>query len=601
MSLRSTLPSASVVSDFVAGIVVTTAPATGAVDLSVTLTYKLPVGPWPPPQAAIATIEQTQIDEDIDEIDMLRRIPARALMMAAMVLPLVARVQAADEAPIWWFVDATATAGLTSSHGYAALPITDAQKVAGGVAAGDFDGDGLTDLYVVGGTAGANRLFRNRGDGTFADVAGAAGVALAGVSGSGPLFFDYDGDGRLDLFVGAVEGDAPVLFHNQGDGTFADVTAASGLGFPFDTVSATAGDYDGDGWLDLFLSHWGAAAGGCHLWHNDAGAGFSCADADAGLDGLVRGLRDWTFTANFADIDGDGRVDLLVTEDYGQSTVWINQGGGRFANATGAVITDENGMGSAVGDYDGDGDLDWFVSSIRDADGTTEGNWGTTGNRLYRNRGDGTFEDATDEAGVRDGDWGWAASFADFNNDGLPDLVHVNGWPQGSPQFRGTRARLFIAGPGGHFVDRAEALGLDERIGGRGVVCFDYDGDGDLDLFVFNNSGPHHLWRNDGGRAGGHFLDVTVAGAPPNAHAVGARVTVTAGGRSQLQEVRDGSNYVSQNPFTLHFGLGAATRADRVDVAWPDGRHSSRGGVAADQAVIVGPGAGLVVSGGGCS
>jgi hypothetical protein len=344
-------------------------------------------------------------------------------------------------------------------------------------------------------------LFRGRGDGTFEEVGERAGVALEGVSGSGPLFFDYDGDGALDLFVGAVHGDAPRLFRNLGDGTFADVTATSGLAFPSETVSATAGDYDGDGWLDLFVSHWGAPAGGCHLWHNDGGEGFSCADDAAGLGGLVRELTDRTFTANFVDLDGDGRSDLVVTADYGQSTVWLNQGGGTFTNATNVVISDENGMGSAVGDYDGDGDLDWFVSSIRDADGVTEGNWGTSGNRLYRNRGDGTFEDATDQAGVRDGAWGWGASFADFNDDGLLDLVHVNGWPQGSPQFRGTNARLFIAGSAGVFVDQAAALGLDEQIGGRGVVCFDYDGDGDLDIFVANNNGPHHLWRNEGGRA----------------------------------------------------------------------------------------------------
>ncbi|MFL5308540.1 MAG: CRTAC1 family protein [Polyangia bacterium] len=497
-------------------------------------------------------------------------------------------------------MDGTDAAGVRSAHSYDVVPITEPQKAAGGVAAGDFDNDGYTDLYVLAGTAGHNFLFRNQGDGTFADVADSAGVGVAGASGSGPLFFDYDGDGWLDLFVGAVHGDPPVLFHNRGDGTFEDVTASSGLSFPSETLSATAGDYDGDGWLDLFVSHWGSVAGACHLWHNDAAQGFSCADTGAGLAGLVRDLTDRTFAANFVDLDRDGRPDLVVTEDYGQSTVWLNEGGGRFRNATSAVISDQNGMGSAIGDYDGDGDFDWFVSAIRDGDGVTEGNWGTTGNRLYRNRGDGTFEDATDAAGVRDGDWGWGASFADFDNDGLLDLVHVNGWPQGSPQFRGTRARLFIAGPGGRFEDQAAARGFDERVGGRGVVCFDFDGDGDLDVFVANNSGPHHLWRNEGGRAGGHYLDVRVLGTSPNTFAVGAKVFVTAGGHEQARDVHAGSNYVSQNPRELHFGLGASAHADRVRVEWPDGHQLTLGRVDGDRTLVVSPDHREWIGGSGC-
>jgi len=226
--------------------------------------------------------------------------------MALMVLTLAVQRQATADSAVWWFVDATDAAGLHSAHGYDARSATEPQEASGGVAAGDFDNDGLIDLYVLAGPFGSNFLFRNQGDGTFADVADAAGVGLAGVSSSGPLFFDYDGDGWLDLFVGAVNGDPPKLFHNQGDGTFQDVTDGSGLSFPSETLSATAGDYDGDGWLDLFLSHWGSPAGGCHLWHNDAGAGFSCADATAGLGDLVRDLTDRTFTANFVDLDADG-------------------------------------------------------------------------------------------------------------------------------------------------------------------------------------------------------------------------------------------------------------------------------------------------------
>jgi hypothetical protein len=494
----------------------------------------------------------------------------------------------------WHFTDATAAAGLTSAHAYPPGPTTLGQRAAGGVAAGDIDGDGDVDLYVVGGSAGRNRLFRNRGDGTFAEVGQAAGVALDGVSGSGPLFFDYDGDGQLDLFVGAVDGGRLALFRNQGDGTFADVTASSGLALPdaaLNTVSATAFDYDGDGWVDLFLAHWQSPAPTCHLWRNLAGDGFRCADHDAGLDALAPDGIDLTFTGNFTDIDGDGAPDLLITADFGHSSVWHNRGDATFARVTMPAISDENGMGSAVGDYDGDGDLDWFVSSVFDDDGVVEGDWGTTGNRLYRNRGGGDFEDRTSAAGVRDADWGWAASFADYDHDGRLDLVVVNGWPQGSAQFRDSPSRLFIASASadgaGTFVERAAALGFDDRGDGRGVVSLDYDGDGDLDIFVANNNGPYRLFRNDGGRAAGHFLTVSLRGPAPNQFAIGALIRVTTGSRQQLRQVRAGSNYASQDPFDAHFGLGAAKRVDRLEVTWPGGAKTILEDVAIDETITV--------------
>ena len=260
------------------------------------------------------------------------------------------------------------------------------------------------------------------------------------MSSSGPLFFDYDGDGLLDLLVGGVDGGRGALFRNLG-GRFEDTTATSGLELAGQTVSATAGDYDGDGWPDVFLAHWGVDAGSCHLFRNLGGT-FACADAEAGISAAVRRTVDHTFSANFVDLDGDGAEDLLVAADFGESSVWRNRGEGRFEPADTGAITDENGMGTAIGDYDGDGALAWFVSGIRDTDGTTEGSWGTSGNRLYRNDGAGAFTDSTDAAGVRDGAWGWAASFADFDNDGWLDLIQANGWPQGSAQFRDTNARL---------------------------------------------------------------------------------------------------------------------------------------------------------------
>jgi enediyne biosynthesis protein E4 len=482
------------------------------------------------------------------------------------------------------FTEVSEESGIRFIHAPGAEPGTLTQRVAGGVAAGDYDRDGDVDLYLVGGSAGVNALFRNDG-GSFEDTAASAGVALAGFNSSGPLFFDFDGDAWLDLFVGATDGDFPVLFRNRGDGTFVDVTAELGLLDLADSVSATAGDFDGDGFLDLFLSHWGAPGRACHLWKNHGGKRFVCADEEGGIDPIVVDGIDTSFTAIFSDLDGDRDPDLLVTADFGTSRVLLNQGG-RFERADVPAISDENGMGAAVGDYDGDGVFDWFVSSVWDADGVTEGDWGTTGNRLYRGLGGGAFEDRTDDAGVRAGDWGWAACFADLDRDAVLDLVHVNGWPQGSSQFRDTPARLFVGGPSGRFAERAEELGFVERTGGRGVVCFDHDDDGDIDLFVTNHRGPAHLFRNEG-PTGTRYLKVRLEGAYPNREGIGAIVRIRAGGREQLREIRAGSNYVSQDPAIAHFGLDIAARVDAVDVLWPSQAETHLEDVPADRTVVV--------------
>lgn len=337
------------------------------------------------------------------------RLPHCLALVAALVAP--AAVHAA-----WHFTDVTAEAGLTYEHGFSQFPeFSEPSEHSGGVAAGDYDGDGWVDLYVVRGDIGPNLLFRNRGDGSFAEVGAAAGVALTGVRSAGPLFADLDGDGHLDLAVGGVDGTAPSLFHNNGDGTFTDVTATSGIALPEgrDTYSITAGDYDRDGDLDLYLCHWLSTffnfpdASSYQLWRNDGAGHFTDVTLAAGIVPLGPSDNFNGFAANFADIDGDRWPDLLVTGDFFTGRVYRNNRAGGFDLFSDfSVLTDGNGMGAAVGDYDGDGDLDWFVSSIWDPNGVAEGNWDVTGNRLYRNRGDGSFEDATEAAGVREGYWG---------------------------------------------------------------------------------------------------------------------------------------------------------------------------------------------------
>jgi cytochrome c peroxidase len=392
--------------------------------------------------------------------------------------------------------------------------------MSGGVAAGDYDGDGWTDLYVVRAAAGSNLLFRNLGDGTFAEVGQAAGVDYSG-NYNAPVFADYDGDGDLDLFVAGISGTRPILANNDGTGRFEDITEAAGLLIDRNTFSSSFGDYDRDGDLDLFTAHWDLQVqtpASQHLWRNNGDGTFTDVSIAAGLDSLVEwpgGIPQirwdiFVFGADWADINGDDWPDLLVAGDFNTSRVYINNQDGTFEDRTDkAVFTDENAMGTAITDYDKDGDLDWFVTSISHGDDVpynpTRYRFGYTGNRLYRNDGDGNFTDATEEAGVRDGLWGWGACATDFNNDGHIDIFHVNGmgdrasdwWQEEFYWFLEDRSRLFISNGDGTFTERAAEFGVDDPGQGRGVACFDYDRDGDVDIFVANNGQPPRLYRNN--------------------------------------------------------------------------------------------------------
>lgn len=510
----------------------------------------------------------------------------------------------------WQFTEVQDEAHLTYEHRY--RDPAPAEWSAGGVAAGDFDRDGWVDLYVVRGDAGPNLLFRNRGDGTFEEVGERAGVALAGARSVGPVFVDVDGDGWLDLFVPALlcprktgycddlrapRMGAVKLFRNRGDGTFEDVTDRSGLSFTRDSFSAAWGDYDLDGDLDLFVAHWGEfrpPGSSEHLWRNNGDWTFTDVSVPLGVSAayeFVTGeIGDLSFTPNFADIDSDGWPDLLVAGDFRQSKVFRNLAGRQFIDVTKPVISDENGMGAAVGDYDNDGDLDWFVSSIWDPDqDNRENNWYVSGNRLYRNRGDGEFEDATDAAGVRIGYWGWAATFADLDNDGWLDLYHVNGWRTDDPEayeFHHDPAVLFRNRGDGSFEEIARRVGVADRGQGRGVVAFDYDRDGDIDLFVANIEGKPVLYRNELPADQG-FVSVRLVGRPPNTEGIGARVWVEAGGVVQMRELRVGSNFVSQDPAEAHFGLGRATGVERLRVRWPGGGEQEWRGLPGNAWVVV--------------
>lgn len=499
----------------------------------------------------------------------------------------------------WQFVEVGKAAGLNHIHGFKQIAdgiARDRQLMAAGVAAGDFDNDGWVDLYVTRGSIGANLLYRNLGDGSFVDVAATAGVGITGEENSGATFADYDGDGWLDLLVAGINNsEQPRLFRNNRNGSFTDSTVAAGIPAVSQSMGSSFADYDRDGDLDFWLTHWAADTQQKYLFRNNGNGTFTDSSRNAGIADDV--MND--FTANFADINNDGWPDVLVAADFKTSQVYLNQRNGALLRATPATISDENGMGAAVGDYDNDGDLDWFVSSIHDTR-PTELNlspsllgitWGQSGNRLYRNRGDGSFDDVTTLTGTRSGGWGWGACFADFNNDGYPDLFHVNGYdssalPATTPfPFRTDASRLFINDQSGGFTEQAVGLGITDNQQGRGIVCFDYDRDGDIDLFVANNGQAPLLYENRGLKA--HWLQVRVAGEAGNSEAIGARVYVTANGNTQMRELSAGSNFMSQNPVIANFGLGNTTRVDSVRVVWPSGTERLLTDIAADQLLLI--------------
>lgn len=483
------------------------------------------------------------------------------------------------------FADISVEAGLNFSH---SMPSGDGiLGMSGGVASGDFNGDGWVDLYVIGGEGQHNLLLINQQDGSFKDDASFANVDVLN-RGSGPSFADIDGDGLLDLFVGSVGGSKPRLFINTGNEKFTDITEQSGLKLPMNNFSATWGDYDKDNDLDLFVTHYddGTFEHYPYFWRNNGDLTFTDVSLAAGIDKLS--IRDRTFTPSFADINNDSWQDLLLVTDNNLTKVFINNQDGTFKDFTNTdVITDNAGMGSAIGDYDNDGDLDWFVSAISFKDGVKHFGWLTPGNRFYQNQGDGTFIDKTDETGVRHGYWAWASCFSDFDNDGHLDIFHVNGMEGDDidPMFKDDPSRLFIANGDGTFTESALAVGIDDKAMGRGLVCFDYDKDGDQDLYIANYNQPPKLFCNQG--TNNNFINIRLVEKTTNTQAIGARIYVKTPASQQMRELRTGNNFVSQNPVEAHFGLNKATNIEYIRVIWPDGKETQINDVDSNQFLVI--------------
>ncbi|MDG2306658.1 MAG: CRTAC1 family protein [Candidatus Binatia bacterium] len=509
------------------------------------------------------------------------RFPRILTLLTAVVVLVAVRPAAAA----WTFTEVAASSGFVYQHGFTGIPIDIAQAqtwtISGGAAAADYDRDGDIDVYAVRGDVGANLLFQNDGNGNFTEVGAAAGVSGAPVAGSGPVFADIDGDGWPDLLVGGVDGSASVIYRNNGNGTFQNVTGTAGF-TPFGAVfSMSLGDFDHDGDLDIAAVHWLFDLR-VTLWQNDGAGVFTDITASSGLQvGQIYG-----FSPTFSDIDGDGWVDLLVGADFGTSRVFRNLTNGTFTETTTAMIDDENGMGAAAFDYDNDGDVDWLVTSIWDPNQTSEGNWGISGNRLYRNLGNGVFEDRTTAAGVREGYWGWGACAQDLDQDGHMDVFHTNGFGEGAAgEFVADPSRLFHAQGNGTFSETSAALGIVDTGQGRGVLCFDHDGDGDLDVFVANNGGAPTLYRNDDPT--GNYLRVRLTSASGNTEGIGAVVRATIGAVTQMREIHAGTNFASASPAIAHFGTGAATTVDAIQVEWPDGQITTQMSVAVGQEIVI--------------
>ena len=388
----------------------------------------------------------------------------------------------------------------------------------GGVA-GDFDGDGAQDLFYATGGGAPDRLFINRRDGTFIDRAVPAGLARVHRA-HGAAAADFDGDGALDLFIPSAGPEEPglpppghlLLYRGNGDGTFTccapyrdpDGRLDRGAG----GMAAAFGDYDLDGDLDLFVGNWASGIRGNVLFRNDGDGGFTEVGARAGVaDDLVL-----AFAAQFVDLNGDRYPELIVAADFGTSRYYRNEGDGTFTDRTISSRTgrEANGMGSAVADLNGDGRLDWYVTSVstRWPIDRTPG----TGNALYLNTGGDRFDEVARLAQVRDAGWGWGVEAVDLDHDGLRDLVTTTGWitPNGADLYEWEDQPTFLfrntgadaeGVPAFKPVDAA-AVGLRHRLQGRALITLDYDEDGDRDIVIFNFDARPSLFRNDLGGPG---------------------------------------------------------------------------------------------------
>jgi hypothetical protein len=486
------------------------------------------------------------------------------------------------------------------------------------VAVGDYDNDGLDDVFVTDSDNGKlNHLFHNDGNFKFTDVAVKAGVA----EGNDPLsivadalWFDYDNDGNQDLLVARFG--IPLLYHNEGKGKFKLVDSkVSGLNKFGNTIAAVAFDYDNDGFLDLMFGNYfkpenlldlktphvlpndldnAVNGGGVTVWHNNRGKSFTEVTEKAGFAKHTG----WTLDIGHGDFNNDGLQDVYLACDYGTDRIYFNNGDGTFRDATEKAIgiDTKKGMNVDIADYDNDGLLDVYVTNITDE-------YMKECNMLWHNNGDGTFTDLSKETGTCPTLWGWAAKFGDFDHDGWQDLFVVNGlrsaskdnyipvlvnmittpgidftdvrnWPNiGEMSWSGYQKKKMFRNLGTQaFKEISAEAGVDNDLDGRGLGLGDFDNDGRLDIIQTNADQPLLLYRSQTEGAG-NWVQLKLTGTKSNRDAIGARVTLkTSGGQTLIREVNGGNGYSGQSSKTLHFGIGQSAKIESAEIRWPSGK-----------------------------
>src|SRR5687768_9158091 len=484
------------------------------------------------------------------------------------------------------------------------------------VSVADFDADGRPDLYFTNSRFGApNALYRNRGDGTFEDVAAAAGLADLnqpgiGVS-MGAVWGDFDNDKREDVLV--YRYGYPALLRNVGGGRFEDVTERSGLRRWVNSTGAIWLDYDRDGLLDLYVTAYFrdvdlwhltttrimhnsfefASNGGKNLLFRNVGGKFEDVTDRMGV-----GSTRWTLAAASADFNGDGWPDIYLANDYGPEELYLNDGGRRFVLTTAGLESEsKSGMSVTLGDAFNRGRLDAFVTNISERGYLFQNN----NLRLNQMREAGRFRNIA-EGDIADAGWAWGAQFGDFNNDGTNELFVANGfisadreqnywysmskiaganarffedaatWPPfGNASLSGYEpSRVYLNRGVAGWVDVAKRVGVTDLYDGRAVALADLSSRGAIDVIVANQNQPAVLYRGYPDSTN-HWIGFRLVGTRSNRSAIGAEVVLESGDLRQRRIVDGGSGFASQNDRRLHFGLGAREWVDRVLIYWPSG------------------------------